>query len=123
MRLSWLRASPMISKLRSTNWRRRRSAMYSARVAFTVISATNEDASSMSSSNFGDFGCIVDHSASLIREASEPFVPQRTNHDQIDLASQQGRQRFLQMKVASQPVANFVVRRVLNEEVDVAALG
>src|SRR4051794_29965720 len=53
----------------------------------------------------------------------EKAIAHRTSHDQVDWTTQNLLQALLELEVPRQPKAEFVFRRVLNAEVDVAVRG
>src|SRR5579884_2829019 len=115
-----IRASPMISKLRSTADRGRRSLPSSASERPRVSLLMNAPAAAMSSSDFHDLGGIVDHPAGLGGLLPEPRVAQGRGHHQANIAHQERGERTLQILEAAEPRPEIVAGRVLHQEIDVA---
>jgi hypothetical protein len=77
----------------------------------------------MSSSHFGDLGCIVENRAGLVRLAAEPFVLECGRHDQVDSTTKHVREGLLEILQPAEPGTEVVIGRVFDQEIDVAAIG
>src|SRR5687768_427104 len=100
MRGAWRRnrltASPMISKLRSTSWRVRRSRSNSAKV-MPAVSSTMYCAASRMSSRTPSVSGGIEHLPGLIDGLDEALLAQRARHDEVDGATEQLFQSLLEL--------------------------
>src|SRR5688500_14869670 len=109
-------ASPIISKLRSTNCVVRRSWMNESNVASAVSSAMNAAAMRMSCSSPFTSRCIKWLPA-LVDARDEMRLSHRVGHNEIDGVSEQSFEALLELVVALLPWTVFVVLRVIYSKV------
>src|SRR5262245_62665416 len=116
-----LRASPMISKFRSTACRSTRSERYWSRLCVSVSDRMKEAASRTSSRYFGASGRI-EWASRLLDLADEVGIPQRTGGQKVHLATEE----MLESREEAEVLVRQVHRRrlpELDEKVEIAPGG
>src|SRR5579864_9222878 len=114
-------ASPMISKLRSTAWRKSRSDSKSFCFFPWVTWRMNALASRMSSRSLGDLGCIKS-GPRPIHFANKIGILERRGEYQINRALKQHFELILEIEKMAQPGTEVLIGQEFHKEIQVAGI-